>query len=49
MSSRIPEELRRLVVERADGLREYCLMPEAELFAGCEVDHVIQITSSACW
>jgi hypothetical protein len=41
MADDISQPLRREVAERA-GLRcEYCLMPEIELFAGCEVDHII--------
>lgn len=37
----ISAELRRLVVARADGLCEYCLIHEADTFFGCEVDHII--------
>jgi hypothetical protein len=41
MADAIGQSLRREVAERA-GLRcEYCHMPEVELFAGCEVDHII--------
>jgi len=34
-------ELRRLVVARAEGLCEYCLIAEEDTFFGCEIDHVI--------
>ncbi len=33
--------LRRLVIERADNLCEYCLLHEDDTFFGCEVDHII--------
>jgi hypothetical protein len=39
--SYISTELRRLVVARAEGLCEYCLIAEEDTFYGCEVDHVI--------
>ena len=32
---------RRLVVARAEGLCEYCLIAEADTFYGCQVDHII--------
>jgi 5-methylcytosine-specific restriction endonuclease McrA len=41
MADEISEALRREVASRAGFRCEYCLMPEAELFAGCEVDHII--------
>src|SRR5688572_25512696 len=41
MSSWVPEQLRRLVAERARRQCEYCLIPEADTHFGCEVDHVI--------
>jgi hypothetical protein len=37
----IPAELRRLIVARAEGLCEYCLIAEEDTFLGCEVDHII--------
>lgn len=37
----VTAELRRLVVARAEGLCEYCLIAEEDTFYGCEVDHVI--------
>jgi hypothetical protein len=37
----IPAELRRLVVARAEGLCEYCLIAEDDTFYGCEADHII--------
>jgi hypothetical protein len=36
----ISAELRRLVVARADGLCEYCLIHSDDTFFGCEVDHI---------
>jgi hypothetical protein len=41
MAEDIGLALRRLVASRAHFQREDCLMPEAELLAGCEVDHII--------
>ena len=37
----ISAELRRLVVARAEGICEYCLIAEDDTFYGCEVDHII--------
>lgn len=37
----ISAELRRLVITRAEGLCEYCLIHDDDTFFGCEVDHVI--------
>ena len=37
----ISQKLRREVIIRAGRRREYCLLPEWVLLAGCEVDHVI--------
>ena len=41
MSSYVSAALRRVVVARADGLCEYCLIHEDDTVFGCEVDHVI--------
>lgn len=41
MSTYISSTLRRLVYERAKGCCEYCLTPEAAVFASHEVDHII--------
>jgi len=41
MANDISFALRRTVTERAEFRCEYCRMPEAELLAGCEVDHII--------
>lgn len=41
MADDISQSLRRSVALRAAFQCEYCRMPEAELFAGCEVDHII--------
>ena len=38
----ISVELRRLVIERADHLCEYCLIPEVDTSA-CQVDHIISV------
>ena len=43
MRSDISDALRRLVTERADHLCEYCLVHEADVYHGCEVDHVISV------
>lgn len=37
----IAADLRRLVVARAEGLCEYCLISEDDTFYGCEADHII--------
>jgi hypothetical protein len=39
--SYISADLRRLAMERADNLCEYCLIHENDTFFGCEVDHII--------
>jgi hypothetical protein len=41
MADEITLAQRRTVASRANYRCEYCRMPEAELLAGCEVDHVI--------
>jgi 5-methylcytosine-specific restriction endonuclease McrA len=41
MADSVSAALRRQVAQRACYRCEYCLIPEGELFAGCEVDHVI--------
>lgn len=43
MSNEISEALRRMVVERADRLCEYCLVHERDVYHGCEVDHIISV------
>ena len=40
MSAEISDALRRLVAERADHLCEYCLVHEADVYHGGEVDHI---------
>ncbi len=40
-TTHVPAELRRLVVDRADRLCEYCLIAEDDTFLGCQVDHII--------
>ncbi len=37
----IPVELRRLVVERAGRLCEYCLISETDRVSGCHFDRII--------
>lgn len=46
MSSEIPEKLRRRVAERAYCVCEYCLTHEADLYHGCEVDHIRSLKHS---
>ena len=41
MAERVSPAVRQKVRGRAGARCGYCLMPESELFAGCEVDHVI--------
>lgn len=41
MAEAISDALRREVASRGKYSCEYCLMPESQLLAGCEVDHVI--------
>lgn len=36
-------ELRKLVIERADNLCEYCLISEEDRASGCQIDHIISI------
>ncbi len=33
--------LRRIVVARAEGLCEYCLIQDIDTYFGCEIDHII--------
>lgn len=37
----ISADLRRLVIARAEGICEYCLIDEEDTFYGCAVDHII--------
>jgi hypothetical protein len=37
----IAADLRRLVVARAEGICEYCLIADDDTFYGCEVDHIV--------
>jgi hypothetical protein len=39
----LPQELRRLVFERARGICEYCLIPQITVIISHQVDHVIAI------
>jgi len=41
MSVHIPAILRRLVINRAKGRCEYCLIHESDTFFGCEIEHII--------
>ncbi|MDB6021336.1 MAG: endonuclease [Pedosphaera sp.] len=41
MADAISQQLRREIRVRAGGRCEYCLILEALLLAGCEVDHII--------
>jgi len=38
MGSDVSEALRRLVADRAYHVYEYCLVHEADVYHGCEVD-----------
>jgi HNH endonuclease len=40
-STYVNAELRRIVITRAEGLCEYCLLHEEDTFIGCQIDHVI--------
>lgn len=39
--SYIPVALRRLVINRADSVCEYCLIHEDDTFFRCQIDHII--------
>ena len=41
MTTYIPADLRRLVIERSKSRCEYCLILESDTFCGCQIDHVI--------
>jgi hypothetical protein len=41
MSSYVTADLRRLVMARAQGVCEYCLIHQNDTFWGCEVEHII--------
>jgi hypothetical protein len=41
MSSYVPADLRRLVGTRSQGLCDYCLLHEDDMFYGCQVEHII--------
>ena len=41
MTTYIPAELRRLVVERADHRCEYCLIPQFLVASAHQIDHII--------
>jgi hypothetical protein len=41
MADVISQQLRREIRARAGGRCEYCLMDEALLVWGCEVDHIL--------
>ena len=43
MNAEISDTTRRQVAERAYHVCEYCLVHEADLFHGCEVDHVVSL------
>lgn len=43
MSGAIPVALRRLVIERAEGKCEYCLMPQSAGAFEHEPDHIVPI------
>jgi hypothetical protein len=37
----VSAELRRLVLIRAEGLCEYCLVHEEDTYFGCQIDHIV--------
>lgn len=39
--TRVGASLRRLVIRRARGLCEYCLIHESDTYFGCQIDHII--------
>src|SRR5580700_10281063 len=41
MADGVSQQVRREIRARAGGRCEYCLMVEALLLAGCEVDHIV--------
>lgn len=41
MTTYIPAELRRAVIERANGCCEYCRMPLIDRFLPYEIDHIV--------
>lgn len=41
MTSYVSAELRRLVINRANRICEYCLIHESDTYLGCQVDHII--------
>ena len=41
MTSYIPAEIRRVVIQRAGSKCEYCLIHEGDTYCGCQIDHVI--------
>ena len=41
MSSYVPALLRKLVMDRSEGLCEYCLIHEQDTFLGCQIEHII--------
>ena len=43
MNAEVSDATRRQVAERAYHVCEYCLVHEADLFHGCEVDHVVSL------
>jgi len=41
MTTYIPADVRRIVIERALSRCEYCLIDESDTFCGCQIDHII--------
>jgi HNH endonuclease len=39
----LPQDLRRLVIDRADHLCEYCLIHDEDTVLGCAIDHAISL------
>ena len=41
MTTYVPADIRRIVVDRAGGRCEYCHIKESDTFCGCQIDHII--------
>ena len=41
MTTYIPADIRRIVIDRAASRCEYCLIHESDTFCGCQIDHIV--------
>ena len=41
MTTYIPSDIRRIVIDRAAGRCKYCRIKESDTFCGCQIDHII--------